>query len=142
MIKDTKNQYINKLKDAGYKITKPRLLVLSFLMSSKKPVSVKAIIKNVKGKLDQVTVYRILEMLKKDNIVSQIDLQDDSAYFELKDNKKDHHHIICTECKKIKDFTGCESVKLSNKALQQVPEFSKINSHSFEFFGICKSCSN
>ena|SRR3989344_3824046 len=126
------------LKNAGYKVTKPRLLVLSFLSKTKNPVSAKEIIQNLR--LDQVTVYRTLEALKKECIVSQIDFKENSAYFELKDEKKDHHHIVCTQCKKVEDFIGCDYKKIANITLKKTRDFAKITNHSFEFFGVCKSC--
>ena len=138
----SRKYYIEKLKTSGNKITKPRMLVLAFLASSKKPVSAQKIVHTLKGKIDQVTVYRILEMFKKSNLVNQIDFQDGNAYFELKDIKHDHHHIICTNCKKVKDFKGPAHQKLITKVLQNTPEFSEITSHSFELFGLCRSCSH
>lgn len=136
-----KNNVETVLKKAGYKITRPRLLVLDFLTKSKQPVSVKEIIKNIGAKkIDQVTVYRILEHFWRDGLVKKIDFQTDTTYFELRNEKKDHHHVVCLSCKKVKDFTGCQSQKIIQKVLKTTPGFATITHHSFELFGICSSC--
>ena len=133
-----KDSFIPLLKKAGYKITRPRLLVLSFLAKAKHPVSAKEIIQGLR--IDQVTVYRTLEALKREEIIRQVSFQENAAYFELQDAEKDHHHIVCIECKKVEDFTGCESEKLAKKIINKKSDFARITNHSFEFFGVCKSC--
>ncbi len=123
------------------KITRQRLLVLDFLMRAKNPISAKMIVSYAKQHhVDQATVYRILERFKSVDMINQIDLKEDFAYFELKDTKSDHHHIVCVECKKVEDFTGCNYEKLITNLLENNRGFAKITSHSFELFGVCKSC--
>jgi len=128
------------LKQTGYKITKPRLLVLSLLRKSANPLSAKEITGHArKLSIDQATIYRTLELFKKAGLIQEINLQENRAYFELKDSR-DHHHIICVECKKIEDFNGCDYQTLADTIIKQHGDFAKITNHSFEFFGICKSC--
>ncbi len=139
----TQDQASSMIREAGYKVTAPRLLVLSLLQKAKYPLSIKNILKKTgKNKIDQVTIYRILDAFKRAGIVNQIDFQKDCAYYELKDIHHDHHHIVCVQCNDIKDFVGCEYEKLAEKALQQVPEFAHITSHSLEFFGLCNTCNS
>ncbi|OGZ64263.1 MAG: hypothetical protein A3A98_02685 [Candidatus Staskawiczbacteria bacterium RIFCSPLOWO2_01_FULL_40_39] len=134
------NNFTENLKKAGYKITKPRLVLLGLLCKAKHPMSVKEIVKSIGSKkINQVTVYRILTAFKKAGIIAQVDFQAGCAYFEVRDNG-DHHHIICTECKKVEDFVGCDYDALSNEALKQSNDFKKVMHHSFELFGICNTC--
>jgi len=129
------------LKKAGSKNTGPRFLVLEVLAHATKPLSTKEIHKKVeKQGIDPVTVYRIIKAFVEKGIVRQIDFGHDQAYFEIVDEKNDHHHIICTKCHKVVDFTGCDADKLIAAALKQTKEFSRIDRHSFELYGICKSC--
>lgn len=129
------------IREGGLKVTAPRLLIAAALSKEKFPLSIKKIIKNLKQcRVDPVTVYRTVRAFKKTNIVSYVDFQDGRAYFELNDVKRDHHHIICVECRMVKDFIGCEYKKVAPKILKQVPDFAKVTGHSFEFFGICNSC--
>jgi|SRR3989344_54284 len=136
------NKYFVKLLyQAGLGIvTKQRLEVLSFLANADQPKSAKEIAKILSKKgVDQATVYRILARFKEGCIINQIDFQEDQSYFELKD-RGDHHHIICQECKKVEDFKGCNYDNLVNSISKNKTGFAKITGHSFELFGICKSC--
>jgi Fur family ferric uptake transcriptional regulator len=135
------NELANIIRNAGFRATKPRLLVLSFLQKVEYPADIKEIIAGVGRKnVDQVTVYRILDAFKKAGVVVQVDFQHGRAYYELKDAKHDHHHIICTGCDKIEDFTGCDYDKLANKALGQTKGFARVTNHSLELFGLCNTC--
>ena len=129
------------IRKAGFRATTPRLLVLSYLQKSKYPLGIKEILKGIGQKnIDQVTVYRILDAFKKAGVVVQVDFQQGRALYEFKDHEHDHHHIVCTSCNKVEDFTGCEYEKLAHKALKQTHGFAKVTSHSLELFGLCAAC--
>ncbi|MEK7574682.1 MAG: Fur family transcriptional regulator [Patescibacteria group bacterium] len=129
------------IRNAGYKVTAPRLLILSLLEQSKYPVCIKDLASRLlKANVDQVTAYRTLSAFEKSGIVTQVDFKRGSSYYELRDEQGDHHHIVCTTCHKVEDFKGCEYEKLAAKALRQVKAFATITAHSFEFFGLCKGC--
>jgi len=141
MGKLSEKELVEIIRKAGFRATKPRLLVLSFLQKVEYPAGIKEIIAGVGRKnVDQVTVYRILDAFKKAGVVVQVDFQHGRAYYELKDAKHDHHHIICTKCDKVEDFTGCDYAKLANKAMHQTRSFAKVTNHSLELFGLCNSC--
>lgn len=132
----------NLLSSRGLKATNQRIEVLYILAKNRKPLTLKDILSKIKGEsAHEVTVYRMISSFKDSGIVKQIDFQDSVPYFELVDEKHDHHHIVCTSCKKVSDFTGCGSSDLIKNALSQNRDFAIINSHSFELFGICKKCS-
>ncbi len=143
MKKEAQNKLAEIIRKAGFRATEPRLLVLSFLKKVEYPVGIKEIIAGVGRKnVDQVTIYRMLDAFKKAGIVVQVDFQHGRAYFELKDAKHDHHHIVCTGCDRVEDFTGCDYNKLADKALSQTKGFAKVTNHSVELFGLCNSCIN
>ena len=127
------------LKENRLKITEGRLLILSVLNAHHKPVSVAELVKLLKNRIDQATVYRNLLNLEKAALVRRVDMKDDKAHFELAD-EHDHHHLICTNCGLIEDFYGCNVDEISQKALKKSRQFSKVSEHSMELFGICKKC--
>jgi Fe2+ or Zn2+ uptake regulation protein len=141
MQKASKDNVAKFIRSAGLRATETRKLVYAFLKKSKYPVSIKEVIEGVGEKnIDQVTVYRILDAFQKAGVVTKVDFRHGHAHFELKDDRGDHHHIICTGCDRVEDFTGCESDRLASKALKQTTGFAQISSHSLEFFGLCNSC--
>jgi len=51
-----------------------------------------------------------------------------------------HHHIVCEQCGALEDIENCNQVSLQKEILKHSKSFKVINSHSLEFFGICKNC--
>jgi Fur family transcriptional regulator, ferric uptake regulator len=134
-----KQSLADLIREAGFRATKPRLLLLEHLRVTKSPQSILEIAEALSDSIDQVTTYRIVEAFKKAGLVREIDLRQGRPLYEIMDSH-DHHHVVCVNCDRVEDFTGCESEKLANRALQQTKGFALINSHSLEFFGLCKSC--
>ena len=132
------NQAHILLEKAALKKTDSRIKLLELLLKSKKPLSVKDIVSKFSG--DKVTIYRMLEIMSKKGLVRRVDTGEREAQYEIIDHHHDHHHIICLECKKVSDFTGCDSSNLIKNALRQVKDFKQISHHSFDLFGICNSC--
>lgn len=126
-------EYLRKIRE---KVTKPRILILDSLSVLKKPVSAETLV--IETKLDKATVYRVLDFLTKKSIVRLIDLRQGKRLYELSSHC-DHHHIICTKCKKISVINICVFDSVSKQVLEK-SGFSQINDHSMEFFGVCKDC--
>lgn len=129
---------IENIRRAGFRATESRFAVLSFLAGTKYPLSIKKIAKAMKKKVDQVTVYRVVEAFAKAGLVSQSDLGEGRVY-EYAGNG-DHHHMVCTACKRVWDFTDEGMKKLIQQALKQTRSFAVVKSHSLELFGLCKAC--
>lgn len=127
------------LSRLGSKNTPNRRAVLELLFHAARPLSIRELKKQLKG-VDQVTIYRIIKTFVDGGIVKQVFLGRDEDSFEFVDEKNDHHHIICTSCKKVSDFIGCQAEDLIRQALKQNKEFAHVSYHSFELFGVCRSC--
>lgn len=129
------------LNKAGLKKTLPRVVLLELLLVSKKPISASSLFQKLKkDKADKVTIYRTLETLEKKGLIKRVDTGEREAQYEIIDHHDDHHHVICLDCKKVSDFTGCDADSLITKALKQVKDFKQITHHSFDLFGICNTC--
>jgi Fur family ferric uptake transcriptional regulator len=135
---DTHNK--DALKSVGFRATKPRLLLISYLNKNHSPLLISEIVSGLRSKrVDQVTVYRMIEAFTKAGILREVNLSGDRPRYELADLEHDHHHIVCTNCRKVEDFVGCDTERLEKKALQQ-SHFSKITGHAFDLYGLCESC--
>ena len=128
------------LQENGYRITKGRVELLIFLRHVKNPLSAGDIQKQINYKMDKVTLYRALEDFATSKIVVRVNLQGASTYYEFLHEDHHHHHIICEKCGKIEDIENCNQTSLQKEILKHSKSFTIINSHSLEFFGICKSC--
>lgn len=129
------------LRRAGFRVTKPRLLILELLEISSTPLSIYEIVAQLRDHdIDQVTVYRSIETFTQAGIIREVDFLGQHARYELPDLEHDHHHIVCTKCHKIEDFVGCDIENIEKKALRQSHAFSQIIGHSFDLYGLCNSC--
>jgi len=127
------------LRKSGYKVTKPRLLLVDILERSKDPLSAQDILEMLGNKMDQATVYRTLKSLREKGLIRQIDFMHNHAHYELERNV-DHHHLVCLTCGKMEDVHYCEVEETYKAILRQARHFSEIRQHSLEFFGVCKAC--
>jgi Fur family ferric uptake transcriptional regulator len=129
------------LQEYGYRLTPGRIALLMFLKKAIKPLSAGDIQKKLGHKMDKVTVYRALEDFAISKIVAKINLQDTATYYEFLHEDHHHHHIVCEKCGKIEDIENCNQTNLQKEILKHSKSFTTINSHSLEFFGVCKACS-
>ena len=96
---------IDILEQYVIKNTHPRRVVLRVLLVATQPLTVEDIYqKTIKDGLNEVTVYRTLNTFVEKGIVRQLFLDDRSAYFEYENKQKHHHHLVCTNCRKVVDF--------------------------------------
>lgn len=128
------------LQQHGYRLTPGRIALLMFLKKSVKPLSAGDIQKQLAHKMDKVTLYRALEDFATSKIVAKINLQDTATYYEFLHEDHHHHHIVCEKCGKIEDIKSCNQANLQKEILKHSKSFTTINSHSLEFFGVCRTC--
>jgi len=140
----------SKLKHRGYRPTKGRKAVLSVLTSTTGHLSVEEIYMKVYSEYPSIgltSVYRTLEILVNLGMVHKFDFMDRKARYELANipgSKKHHHHIICTSCGKIIDYTDFVDeelalVRQTEKHLSEKYNF-KINNHVIQYYGLCEKC--
>ena len=128
------------IRKAGHKATPGRLAILDVLQKSKKPISIQELSKGLKGReIDQVTIYRNLDLLQKIGLVRKVDLRHGHSDYEFA-GREDHHHLTCLSCGKMKDVLGCDLGPIIKKALRNNRDFAGISEHSLELFGLCRNC--
>jgi Fur family ferric uptake transcriptional regulator len=123
-----------------YRKTPARTAVTEFLSKSNSPVDVLQIINFLRSKnlsTNKVTVYRIMDSLYKNGIVTRLEFQEGKFRYEIK-NTNHHHHLICTKCGKIEDVEG-EYIHQLEADIFKNKKF-KVTGHSLEFFGLCRNC--
>jgi len=137
--------YIKTLKESGFRVTKARKLVLELLISSEKPLTIKSIyilIKENKNDIDLASVYRILSLLHKENIVHK-DFENDSYFLcEHLECETKHAHVFikCTDCEQVREINFCGEMfsSLFKKLLNKLN--SKPLSEHIYFKDVCSSC--
>ena len=101
----------DSLKQQGVRLTRQRKILLDLIDQSGQHLDAEALFRLAKEKdpkLNRVTVYRTLKLLKMGGLVDELDLMHhagDQHYYETR-LKQEHAHVICLRCGKIEEFFG------------------------------------
>lgn len=96
---------IEELKSKGHKITKVRLALVEILTKTSTPLSIEELIKKLQEERlnpNKTTVYREIEFLNTLGVAQGVDFGEGKKRYESSVDY--HHHIICINCKKVKDI--------------------------------------
>ncbi len=150
--KDSQRWWHGEFRGYGYRITVPRQIILQVLDESKEHLSAEDIylkVHNIYPAIGLTTVYRTLELLINMGLVFKFDFGDGRSRYELTRGSKEpvhhHHHLICTKCGRVIDYTDfideeLELFKRTEKTLSKKYNF-EIKSHTVQFYGLCDKCS-
>lgn len=122
-------------------MTPVRKFLLQTFRDSRKPLSANDILASLKkAKLDcnRTTVYRELNFLQEQGIIKGVDFGDGAKRYEGAGGTH-HHHFLCSNCGLVIDINLKNDLESEQYALEKAHGV-KIESHSLEFFGICKNC--
>jgi Fur family transcriptional regulator, ferric uptake regulator len=99
------------LRKRGVRLTRQRRILLDLIDHSGRHLDADSLYQMAKEKdpkLNRVTVYRTLKLLKEGGLVDELDLMHyggDQHYYETR-LKQEHAHIICLRCGKVEEFFG------------------------------------
>lgn len=119
---------IEKLKQAGFRITAPRKAVIEVLEKNHEPQSAQEIHAKLQN-VNLVSVYRALEVLEELGVVQREVAQGVSMFYLA---EKPHHHIKCRKCGKV-ECVPCEH------SFKSIKGFKEIH-HQLALTGICRKC--
>ena len=130
-----------QLKNAGLKITIPRLKVLQiFEQSPNHHLSAEDVYKALLETGEDVglaTVYRVLTQFETAGLVSRQNFEGGFSVFEL--NQGTHHdHLVCVKCGLIEEFVD-EIIEQRQKTIAEQAQF-QMTDHALNIYGICPSC--
>jgi Fur family transcriptional regulator, ferric uptake regulator len=131
------------LKTRGIRVTRQRRILLDLIDKSGRHLDADQLYELAKKqdpKLNRVTVYRTLKMLKQGQLVDELDLMHydgDQHYYETR-AKRAHAHIVCLRCGKIEEFYG-EPLHRLRKRIEADLGFQILVART-EVGGYCSSC--
>jgi|TARA_B110000977_G_C10973448_1_gene453217 Fur family ferric uptake transcriptional regulator len=130
-----------ELRDAGLKVTLPRVKILQILESSAtKHLSAEDIYKALIEADEDVglaTVYRVLTQFETAGLVERHHFEGGSSVFEL--TSVDHHdHIVCNGCGRVEEFFD-QVIESQQEAIAKKYGFT-ITDHSMYLYGLCTDC--
>ncbi len=131
------------LKGQGVRLTRQRQILMDILNASATHLDAENLYLLARAKdpkLNRVTVYRTLKMLKKGGLVDELDLMHfggDQHYYESK-MKPEHAHIICMRCGRVEEFFG-EPLQKIRQQVEQDFGFEILIART-EVGGYCALC--
>jgi Fur family ferric uptake transcriptional regulator len=140
-MKFTRNRIASLVRQRGYKITPQRRAVLNAIAESNGHLTPAAIYERVhkqKPGIGLVTVYRTLDLLTELGLVCEVHTGVNCRSYLMRRPSEHHHHIICSACGAVVDFTDCDLDELERRICRKTG--FEINSHLLEFTGRCRYC--
>ena len=131
------------LKERGVRLTRQRQILLELIDHTGEHLDAERLFQMAKEKdpkLNRVTVYRTLKMLKLGGLVDELDLMHyggDQHYYETR-LKQEHAHVICLRCGKVEEFFG-EPLQRLRKQIETHFGFQVLLART-EVGGYCQHC--
>jgi len=138
-----KNQELKQvLREHELKATNQRVALLKLLDSTHEHFDAEEIYLELLKKqknVSRATVYRSLDALVEQNLVTRLDFGEGRMRFERSKGEDEHHdHLICEECGKVIEFF---SLEMEAQQLSVCEEHDFMPSdHTMHIFGICSEC--
>jgi Fe2+ or Zn2+ uptake regulation protein len=132
-----------RLRADGQRYTTGRRAIIEVLDRAERPLSIPELIRG-RDDLAQSSVYRNLAVLEQAGVVRRIVTNDEFARYELaEDLTEHHHHLICSSCGAIDDFTVSAQLEADlERVLTRAATRHKFRaaSHRLDLVGICSRC--
>lgn len=123
-------------KEKGLKLTHQREKLMNIISSLNDNATINNIYKECLNEMDKSTMYRIIELfLKKDVLTKNLNYNNE-VYYLIKE--KHSHHFTCVKCHKQVKIDVCPINNLENDLEKKCGY--KILNHIVEINGICKDC--
>lgn len=133
----------NSLRQRGVRLTRQRQILLDLIDKSGQHLDAERLCQLAQEKdpkLNRVTVYRTLKMLKEGGLVDELDLMHvggEQHYYETR-LKQEHAHIICLRCGRVEEFFG-EPLQNMKRQIESQFGFQVVLTRS-EVGGYCAHC--
>jgi len=127
------------LRQAGYRLTQPRLAVLQVLQENEaglNPEDVYRRGKTICESLGLVTVYRTLNLLTELGLVRRV--HSEQRCHSYASAGTDRHYLICQGCHRVIEFP-CDGLESLIESVRQRTGYT-ITDHLLELSGLCPEC--
>lgn len=140
---ETKSPASAPLKAHGIRLTRQRELLFEIIDSAHRHLNADQLFELAKKrdpKINRVTVYRTLKVLKQEGLIDELDLlhyEGEQHYYETR-LKRPHAHVVCLKCGAVQEFFGSPIQALREQITASLG--FKIEVARTEVGGICADC--
>ena len=140
---DVHHTAADRLRTDGHRYTGGRRTLVDTLLRADRPLTIGEVLARVDG-LAQSSAYRNLAVLERAGVVQRVVTTGEWARYELaEDFTGHHHHLICSACGAVRDFTLSPRLERSiDDALAAVAdeEGFTLEHHRLDLVGLCTDC--
>jgi len=133
----------SRLRAADQRYTSGRRRLVELLAEAPRPETIPEILQRAPA-LAQSSAYRNLVVLEECGVTHRVVTSDERSRYELaEDLMGHHHHLICTACGRVDDFTVSPQMERSlEAALDRAVEGTGFRpaAHRLDVIGTCASC--
>lgn len=136
------DELIIELRARGNRITMPRRWTLQVLQQENRHMTCEEIQQGLSARgvqVDEATVYRTLQWLKQNRVVSQMACGSGADVYALLGDHK-HHHLICLECDSVSEIDD-DLFQTLRDSIRAAYDFVPHIDH-YAIFGLCAECYN
>lgn len=130
-----------QLKEAGLKITMPRLKILQILeQSADHHLSAEDVYRSLSSMGEDVglaTVYRVLTQFEAAGLIHRHNFEGGYSVFELSQGEH-HDHLVCVKCGRVDEFID-EMIEQRQQMIAERAGF-KMTDHALNIYGLCPGC--
>ena len=142
---EARQKFKDYLKNAKHRITPERFEVLDAALDQEGHFGADELFVSMKtnqSHVSRATVYNTLDLLEQCGIVARRNFGDNISRYESSMDRKNHDHLICTNCGQIREFTSSKIQKIVDEISEELG--FEPSGYSFNIFGKCanKDCDN
>jgi Fur family transcriptional regulator, ferric uptake regulator len=141
MVREAEGIFHDHLRRVGLKHTGQRDAILRTFLDTRDHLSTDELYRLVRKKDERIgftTVYRTLKLLSECGLASEVAFNDGIARYEHQYNRRNHHHMVCTECGSSVEFFSNEIERIEREVGRKHKYVT--SRHTFQIYGVCENC--
>ena len=138
-IREVKQRFAEHLERSKQRKTPERFAILEEIYRRTDHFDAESLYIHMKTqayRVSRATVYNTLELLVSCDLVTRHQFGSNTARYERAYGRRQHDHIICTNCGKVMEFCDPRIQQIKDM-MGELMEFN-VESHSLNLFGTCK----
>jgi Fur family ferric uptake transcriptional regulator len=139
----TRPSLLEALQSRGIRLTAQRRVLIEIIQEARTHLDAASLLQLARKRdtsVDRATVYRTLELLKKERLIDELDLMHlhgEKHYYEVR-TEQEHLHLACFGCGKIQEVSNAVFQRLKQEVTRQVG--FNIQVARLEMGGLCQDC--
>ena len=140
-MREAQDIFYKHLKRVGLKHTDQRDTILRTFLETRDHLSTDELFRLTRKKDPKIgftTVYRTLKLLADCGLASEVAFNDGIARYEHQYQRRNHHHMVCTECGSSVEFFSTDIERIEREIGRKNKYLP--TRHTFQIYGICEKC--